>query len=328
MIPDQSKIFKITSGSEFRTLALEVFRYQAEQNSVYKEYLQQLEIEPGSISAIEQIPFLPVQFFKSGRVIAGTRSPELEFHSSGTSGTGTSKHFVADAALYKQSFTASFQLFYGPPGKHHILALLPSCLEQKHSSLIYMVQSLMDQSGSNHSGFYLHDMQAMPAKIDLLKRKKDRTILLFGVSYALLELAEHHGTNLNGVTVMETGGMKGRRKELVREELHNILCDKLNVVHIHSEYGMTELLSQAYSSGSGIFRTPPWMKVLIRDIYDPFTMQSRGRSGGINIIDLANLYSCSFIETRDLGSVNPDGSFTVLGRFDHSQVRGCNLLMD
>jgi len=324
----RSKIFSIQSELEFNDLALDTFRFQAQNNPVYKDYLHQLQIQPEDISSIETIPFLPIRFFKTKKIISGHLDPELMFTSSGTTGMDKSTHFIMDLRLYRESFTKTFRLFYGDPSNYHILALLPSYLEQAHSSLIYMVHHLIELTSSTHSGFYLDNHHTLIEKTGYLKKNGERQILLIGVSYALLDLAEKSGPDLNGIMVMETGGMKGRRKEMVREELHQILCQKMNVPVIHSEYGMTELLSQAYSRGKGIFRTPPWMKILVRDIYNPFSYVGEQRTGGFNIIDLANLYSCSFIETQDLGMMTGGDTFEVLGRFDDSEIRGCNLLVD
>lgn len=322
------KIFQLKDDSEFNSLALEIFHLQANENEVYKNYISHLKIRPLDIKELKDIPFLPIHFFKSQRVITGNKEPQTIFTSSGTSGTGTSRHYITDLSLYNESFLSSFQAFYGNPDEFYILALLPSYLERSGSSLIYMVNELIKKSQSNIGGFYLDEHDKLIEKIQHLKKKNDRKILLLGVSFALLDMIENETFDLSNVIVMETGGMKGRKEEITREELHKILGKKMNTPTIHSEYGMTELLSQAYSSGSGIFQGPPWMRILIRDPYDPFQIFSVGRSGGINIIDLANINSCAFIETQDLGKLLGKNQFEVLGRFDHSEVRGCNLLLE
>ncbi|MCD6596584.1 MAG: acyltransferase, partial [Bacteroidales bacterium] len=250
------------------------------------------------------------------------------FTSSGISGEDTSKHMVTDMNIYEKSFLNGFRHFYGNPSDYYLLALLPSYLEREGSSLIYMSKKLIEETRNEHSGFYLNDFDNLTKKLKYLIQKDDRKIILLGVSFALLDLAEKAALDLHKVIIMETGGMKGRKKEMIRKELHYILCEKLNVQTIHSEYGMTELLSQAYSKGKGIFRTPPWMKILIRDPYDSFRILKKGKSGGINVIDLANLNSCSFIETQDLGKITGQNQFEVLGRFDNSDIRGCNLLLE
>ena len=323
----KDKIFNIRSSSDFETLALEVFRYQVKNNSTYSKYINHLGIIPGSIYQSDRIPFLPTEFFKTHKIITGENVHEKIFTSSGTSESGTSKHYVTDISWYRESFTRTFQYFYGNPEQFCILALLPSYIEREGSSLIYMMDYLMKKSNNPASGFYLDKLDTLAEKIILL-REQNQKILLFGVSFALLNLAEKYKPNLSGQIVMETGGMKGRKHEIIRKELHEVLCKAFNTEVIHSEFGMTELLSQAYSKGDGIFHTPPWMKVLIRDSYDPFSYVKKGRSGGINIIDLANYNSCSFIETRDLGRLLPDGGFEVSGRFDSSDVRGCNLMVE
>ena len=274
---------------------------------------------------IEQIPFLPIKFFKSHQVITGDNSPEIVFNSSGTTGQLTSKHYVANTSVYKTSFLKTFEQFYGSPEDYCILALLPSYLEREGSSLVYMVHDLIVKSGHPDSGFYLHEHGKLAQKLKELDSKGVK-ILLIGVSFALLDLVSNYSFSLKNTIIMETGGMKGRKKEMIREELHGILKAGFGVGEIHSEYGMTELLSQAYSLGKGSFECPPWMRVLIRDPEDPLTLLPDGKSGGVNIIDLANLHSCSFIATQDLGKLYPDGSFEILGRFDHSDLRGCNLM--
>ncbi|MBK7183339.1 MAG: acyl transferase [Bacteroidetes bacterium] len=323
-------LFTIKSEQEFRRLVLDVFRFQATNNPIYGQYVQSLKIDIEAIEQIEQIPFLPVEFFKSFEIITNnqnTKDPH-SFTSSGTTGQITSKHFVSDSSIYQKSYLKAFELFYGNITDYCILALLPSYLEREGSSLVYMADDLIKKSKHHQSGFYLHNYDELILTLQQLQDKKQKTILL-GVTYALLDVVEQFplfrgGSNL---IVMETGGMKGKRKEMIREELHSILCEGFGVKSIHSEYGMTELLSQAYSKGDGIFTTPPWIKILIRDTNDPFSYLPAGRTGGINIIDLANIYSCSFIATQDLGKTNPNNSFEVLGRFDNSDIRGCNLLV-
>jgi len=320
-------IFRVKSDNSFLKKALEVFRFQSEGNPVYKEFIEKLRIDRSDVRTLEAIPFLPVEFFKTRKVITGSRSPEKIFESSGTTGSTISRHYVTDTGIYDRSLLATFNIFYGDPAEYMIAAMLPSYLERENSSLIYMVEQLIRLSRDSRSGFFGNNPRDLLSVI--ASGKADgKKILLIGVSYALLDLAENFSPDLSGVIVMETGGMKGRRKEITREELHSALKKGFNVEKIHSEYGMTELLSQAYSSGEGIFRCPPWMKIIIRDPQDPFAMISGpGRTGGINIIDLANINSCCFIETSDLGSVFSDGSFEISGRFDDSEIRGCNLMI-
>lgn len=323
----KDKIFKIRSSKDFETLALEVFQYQAKNNETYSNYLKHLGIIPGNIHQPDRIPFLPIEFFKTQKVITGKAIPEKTFTSSGTTGSGTSRHYVTDISWYMESFTRTFQYFYGNPEQYCLLALLPFYLEREGSSLIYMMDYLIRISKNPESGFYLDKLDILAEKIIRLREQKQK-ILLFGVSFALLNLAEKYKPDLSGQIVMETGGMKGRGEEIIREELHEVLNKAFNTKVIHSEFGMTELLSQAYSKGDGIFHTPPWMKVQIRDGYDPLSYVEKGQSGGINIIDLANYNSCSFIETKDLGRLLPNGGFEVLGRFDSSDIRGCNLIVE
>ena len=308
-------------------LGIEVFQYQAENNEVYKEYLHHLNCKIDSVNQINQIPFLPIEFFKSHQIKSTTETAKAIFTSSGTTGSLTSRHFVPDLNIYEASFTKGFEQYYGSVKDYCILALLPSYMEREGSSLIYMMEHLIKDSNHSKSGFYLHNHKELIATISELK-KSNQKILLLGVSFALLDLAEKFKLDFSDVIIMETGGMKGRRKEITREELHAFLCDRLNATEIHSEYGMTELLSQAYSKGKSLFQTPSWMKIMIRDTYDPFSYEKIGRSGGVNVIDLANVHSCAFIETQDLGRLHTDGSFEILGRFDHSDIRGCNLLIN
>ncbi len=323
---DPKHIFRIKDDEEFNTTAVEVFRHQYKNNPSYREFCDFLGRLPGNITEAGQIPFLPIEFFKTRKIYCGSRPPDITFSSSGTTSGQTSRHYVQDVTLYEKSFRASFERFYGNPGTYCILALLPSYLERGGSSLVYMVNDLITSSGHADSGFYLHDLPSLSRKLEILEANGTPTLLI-GVSYALLDLVEAHPMQLRHTLVMETGGMKGRRKELIREDLHRRLCSGFGLEHIHSEYGMTELLSQAYSGGNGIFSTPPWMKVLIRSPEDPLTLLEEGRSGGINIIDLANINSCSFLATQDLGRLSGEGTFEVLGRFDNADIRGCNLMV-
>jgi hypothetical protein len=322
----ERRIFNIQGEEGFTEAALALFRLQAEHNTVYRRYLSLLGVDPLRVDQVEEIPFLPVSFFKKHRVSVTGGPDAAVFTSSATTGAEPSRHFVPRLDIYERSFLRSFNLFYGDPADYCILALLPSYLEREGSSLVYMMDQLIRRSGHPESGFYLHDYDKLFAT---LQRQADagQKTLLFGVSFALLDFSEEYVLPDMDLLVMETGGMKGRRREPVREELHAFLRERFRVRTIHSEYGMTELLSQAYSRGDGVFRTPPWMRVLIRDPYDPFGLLPEGRTGGINIIDLANIYSCAFLETQDLGRLLPGGAFTVEGRFDHSEMRGCNLMV-
>ena len=320
-------IFKTKTPRTFRATALEVFNYQARHTPVYRDYLSALRVDPKKVNEVDQIPFLPIEFFKSHQVMVEWKKAEVVFESSGTTGTNPSSHNVADASLYEKSFTTAFRQFYGKPKNICILALLPAYLERSGSSLVYMMDHLIKESKHPDSGFYLDNLDELASLLE--KRNADgHPTLLVGVSFALLDLAEQYPMVLSeNIVVMETGGMKGRRKEMVRSELHEQLKKAFGLGAVHSEYGMTELLSQAYSKGEGLFTCPPWMKILIRDPNDPLSLLGTGQSGGINVIDLANLNSCSFLATGDLGKVHEDGSFEVLGRFDHSDIRGCNLLV-
>ncbi len=319
-------VFKIKSEREFETLALKIFNFQFQNNEIYKLYIDKLNLDITKIKKLKDIPFLPIEFFKSHKIVSSDNTTEEIFTSSGTTESKQSKHFVTDIDIYNNAFLKGFSHFYGDVSNFCILALLPSYLEREGSSLVFMVNELIKQSKHADSGFYLDNHQALVDKIHL-EKLKDKKILLIGVSFALLDLIENYKIKHPHLIVMETGGMKGRRKEIIREELHAILEKGFGVGAIHSEYGMTELLSQAYSSGRGIFNTPPWMKILIRDANDPFHIAEDGRSGGINIIDLANINSCSFIMTQDLGRITNENSFEVLGRYDTSDIRGCNLLI-
>jgi len=321
-----NSIFNIQSEAEFTTTALEIFKFQFEHNSVYRSFCDLLYKHPSDVHTIEQIPFLPIEFFKTHTIASTNKAAEAIFTSSGTTGSVVSKHHVSDLNVYKHSFRKGFQSFYGNIEDYTVLALLPSYLEREGSSLVYMANDMITQSKQAESGFYLDDLEALKDTLISLEAKGQNTLLM-GVSYALLDLIEAHSFDLKHTIVMETGGMKGQRKELVKSELHALLKQGFGVDAIHSEYGMTELLSQAYSKGDGVFETPPWMKVLTRDPEDALSIQPIGRSGGVNIIDLANINSCAFIATQDLGKIKSDGSFEILGRFDQSDIRGCNLMV-
>ncbi len=328
----EQNIFGIHNANDFNRLALQIFSFQYYQNPVYKRYCDHLKVNPHNCKDISCIPFLPIDFFKTQTILTGGKEYEWAFNSSGTAGMERSSHYIKKPELYKKSYEYTFRIFYGDPEDYCIMALLPGYWENKHSSLIHMVRGLIDGSGHPESGFYLDNLEELKDKLIKLDREGVK-VLLLGVSFALLDMAEQYPVQLENTIVMETGGMKGRRREITRDELHNRLKKGLSVKQIHSEYGMAELLSQAYSKGEGKFQTPPWMKVFIRDAYDPFELNAKEpefllpKSGGINIIDLANIYSCAFIETRDIGRQHPDGSFEVQGRFDYSDIRGCNLMV-
>ncbi|GGC36315.1 acyltransferase [Parapedobacter defluvii] len=320
------RIFSISSSEEFTGGCLEIFRHQSRHCTVYAEYLALLGINPVAVKQPEHIPFLPIELFKQHRIVSVTQEPQLTFSSSGTTGSVQSKHYVADVAIYERSFRTAFERFYGVPTDWTILALLPSYAEREGSSLIYMVDDLIRESRNPLSGYFLYNHQELFDRLQHLKATGGKTLLI-GVTYALLDFVENYRIDFPKLIVMETGGMKGRRREMIREEVHERLRSGFNVDSIHSEYGMTELLSQAYSAGNGLFRCPPWMKIIVRDTNDPFTILPTGLTGGINVIDLANVQSCAFIATQDLGKTHPGGHFEVLGRFDQSDVRGCNLLI-
>lgn len=321
----EKEIFNINTSEDFERLTLEVFRFQYENVSVYRTFCNLLNTNVSEVKTLENIPFLPIQFFKNNKILVENLSEQIIFTSSGTTGSITSKHYISDLKIYGKSFLKAFERQYGNPSDFVILALLPSYLERDGSSLIYMVESLIEKSNNPDSGFYLYEIDALIEKLNLLEESGQKTILI-GVSYALLDLIEKRKFQLKNTIVMETGGMKGRRKEMIKEELHQILKSGFGVSEIHSEYGMTELLSQAYSAGKGLFSCPPWMKILTRDTEDAFSYTSE-KTGGINVIDLANLNSCSFIATQDLGKTFDDGTFEILGRFDSSDIRGCNLMV-
>lgn len=321
-----SRMTSIKNEHEFNALAIEAFHFQYKNVAIYKAYCDSIGCKKNLIEHYTRIPALPVSFFKTHTVLAKNHPVELHFKSSGTTGINTSNHFVHQAAIYEASFLEGFKRFYGEPSEYCILALLPSYIEQGNSSLVYMADSLIKQSRHPRSGFYLNNYPELSDALHELEQSGQKTLLL-GVTYALLDLAEQFPQALDNTLIMETGGMKGRRKEIIREDLHHLLCESFHLNAIHSEYGMTELLSQAYSKGNGIFETPPWLKVLVRDTYDPYALMPEDRSGGINLIDLANIYSCCFIETKDLGKRLIDNTFTILGRFDNSDIRGCNLMV-
>ncbi len=319
-------IFTISNQKQFDKMALKVFRFQYENNLVYREFCDFLKTDVQKVKTIQQIPFLPIQFFKSHSVVSNFNPIQTTFTSSGTTGMVTSKHLVTDVSIYEESYRKGFSQFYGNIEDYVVLALLPSYLEREGSSLIHMVDDLILLSNHPESGFYLYNYDELIEKIIQLDQS-GQNVILIGVTYALLDLIEKQSFQLENTIIMETGGMKGKRKEMIREELHQQLCNGFGVKSIHSEYGMTELLSQAYSLGDGIFECPSWMQISIRDTEDALSYVREGKTGGINVIDLANINSCSFIATQDLGKKYSNGSFEVLGRFDHSDIRGCNLMV-
>jgi hypothetical protein len=323
----QDKVFTV-SNEQFERVALEVFRVQYAENSVYRAFADALRIDVRKVNSVASVPFLPVSFFKNLDVVTGSFSPEAVFESSGTTQTGNSRHIIKSLEIYRESFMRGFERFYGQVTDWCIVGLLPSYLERKNSSLVVMVDELIRQSKHPRSGFYLYDHDALIQLINKNELARQRTLLI-GVTFALLDLAEKFKTTLKYTTVMETGGMKGRRKEITRAEVHELLKNAWELNEVHSEYGMSELLSQAYSHGDGIFNCPPWMKIIIRDEDDPRAIKEPSdttQNGLINIIDLANIYSCSFIATDDMGKLHPDNSFEVIGRMDSSDVRGCSLM--
>jgi phenylacetate-coenzyme A ligase PaaK-like adenylate-forming protein len=321
---DVNNIFSV-SEANFEQQALQLFQLQYQQNPVYRKWCELTIKDPSEIKTIEQIPALPVGFFKTQTIQTGQFPLTQFFESSGTTQTSNSRHWVKDLDLYRQSFNRAFELFYGNPEDWCIIGLLPAYLERQHSSLVMMVDELIRDSKHEQSGFYLYEHAQLSQTLQILESKKQQTLLI-GVTFALLDFAETYPQQLKHTVVMETGGMKGRRREMTRLEVHEQLTKELGVEKIHSEYGMTELLSQAYSKGDGIFVCPPWMKILVRDEEDPLTVRTKGR-GVINIIDLANADSAAFIATDDLGMIYEDGSFEVFGRFDHSDIRGCSLMV-
>ena len=304
---------------------MDLFRFQVQHNPVYQQYTDTLGFDPGSVQAITQIPFLPIGFFKTHSIRTTAFTPAAVFESSGTTRTGNSHHDIKDLTLYERSFTAGFEKFYGQPRDWCIIGLLPSYLERSGSSLVVMTDELIRMSGHPDSGFYLHEHDKLYTTLRRLEDRRQKTLLI-GVTFALLDFAEEHSMDLRHTVVMETGGMKGRRKEMIRAELHEFLMRRLGLPAIHAEYGMTELLSQAWSHGQGLFEPVPWMKVLVRSEDDPFEIGKEG-SGILNIIDLANIYSCSFLATEDTGKVYAGGQFEVSGRVDNSDIRGCSLLV-
>ena len=321
-----NKVFDIHSESDFNSFALKIFEFQYYNCDVYRKFADNLSFSPGSIKEYSQIPFLPVEFFKSHEVLSCQKTETAKIFTSSTTTSQTpSRHIVNDIRVYEESFLKGFELFYGEPNKYCILALLPGYLERKGSSLVYMFEELIKLSGDKRSGFFLNNYDELVQVIRQVRNESKKTILI-GVTYALLDLAEKNIDLGDNFIVMETGGMKGKRREMIKEELHSLLKQKFNIKNIHSEYGMTELLSQAYSKGNGIYECPPWMKILIRDPEDPLSLIGENKTGGINIIDLANWQTCSFIATKDLGRIN-GSKFEVMGRFDNSDIRGCNLMI-
>ncbi|WP_320816138.1 acyl transferase [Flavobacterium sp.] len=325
MITSQD-IFTISSKKEFEKITLKVFRHQYDNNKVYQDFCSHLKKNKSNVKCILDIPFLPIQFFKTHNILSSSEAVQQTFTSSGTTGLTTSKHLVTDISIYEESYRNGFSEFYGNIENYCVLALLPSYLEREGSSLIYMAEDLIKSSNHPDSGFYLNNYNELISKLIELDNS-GQNVILIGVTYALLDLIEMQKFQLKNTIIMETGGMKGRRKEMIREELHEELCMGFGISVIHSEYGMTELLSQAYSLGNGVFECPPWMQILVRDTEDALSYVKEGKTGGINVIDLANINSCSFIATQDLGKKNPNHSFEVLGRFDNSDIRGCNLMV-
>lgn len=320
----EDKIFTV-EPVDFEQLALEVFQFQYNNNAIYQHYVNALSIVGPNVRSVEQIPFLPIRFFKTAHIKTTIFEPEAVFESSGTTQTVNSRHYVKDMNMYHRSFLKAWEQFYGPVQSWCVIGLLPAYLERQNSSLVVMVNEMIKLSGHLQSGFYLYEHEKLASVLQELEKQGQKTLLI-GVTFGLLDFAEQFPMPLKHTIIMETGGMKGRRREMTREEVHALLSDAFKTPLIHSEYGMTELLSQAYSYGHGLFDCPPWMKVLARQEDDPLDVRVAG-SGILNIIDLANLYSCSFIATDDVGTVQPDGSFEVLGRVDTSDIRGCNLLI-
>jgi phenylacetate-coenzyme A ligase PaaK-like adenylate-forming protein len=316
------------SAENFSSLALDIFHFQYQNNPVYRRYCDTLGIVPRKVETLTQIPYLPIQFFKSHEVTSTQFVPEAIFESSGTTQSNTSRHLVKSLATYETSFNKAFRIFYGEPSDWCIIGLLPSYLERTNSSLVMMVDKLIQQTGKQESGFYLNEFQQLQGALQQLEQQQQKTLVI-GVTFALLDFADGYGMPLQHTTIMETGGMKGRRQEITRQQVHEQLCARFGLQKIHSEYGMTELLSQAYSAGDGIFTCPPWMKILLREEDDPFSInlpREKVINGAVNVIDLANLYSCSFIATDDAAKLYPGGGFEILGRLDNSDTRGCSLL--
>lgn len=318
-------IFSLQS-SGMEAVALELFRFQYRENTIYRAYVDALRVDPSAVKDIRKIPYLPIQFFKTHAVVCGEFTPQLIFESSGTTQTINSKHLVKDAGVYTRSFMTAFEQFYGQVEDFVVVGLLPSYLERQHSSLVTMVQEMIVRSGRPESGFYLYEHDKLFAQLQALEARQQK-VLLIGVTFGLLDFAEKYQLSLQHTIVMETGGMKGRREEWTRNEVHAFLKERLGTGAIHAEYGMTELLSQAYSHGDGLFATPAWMKILVRDENDPFDIKTEAAAGVINVIDLANIYSCAFIATEDIGRIHTDGRFEVLGRLDNSALRGCSLMV-
>jgi hypothetical protein len=322
----EDKVFSIVP-EEFESLALEIFRFQAAHNQVYRSFIDALHIDPQNVNSVSSIPYLPISFFKSHPIATTDFTPELVFESSGTTSTVNSRHPVKNLAIYRNSFVNGFEHFYGPIADWCIIGLLPSYLERQHSSLVYMVDEMIRMSKSPESGFYLYDFARLAKVLETLEERGQKTLLI-GVTFGLLDFSEQFRLPLKSTMIMETGGMKGRRRELTRDEVHDQLKESFEVPAIHAEYGMTELLSQAYSKGDGLFECSPYLRVLLREEDDPFSIASTpGMSGLINVIDLANIYSCSFIATDDIGRMHEHGRFEVLGRLDNSDLRGCSLMV-
>ena len=322
----RNRIFEPLNEGDFNAIALDIFNFQYVSNEIYKRYADAIGVVPVKVSHYSQIPFLPVSFFKTHRVVSGLSSPEKVFLSSGTSGMERSRHSILDLSVYDESLVKGFEAFYGPVETYTVFALTPDTVQNPDSSLIYMISKWILKSRSKVSGFYPDRPELLARLLAECQSSGERTLLI-GLSYALIDFAEQFPLAIPGIVVMETGGMKGKRKEMIREELHAFLSERFRCRNIQSEYGMTELLSQAYAKENGHFKTPPWMKVLVRDTNDPFSLLPAGKTGGINIIDLANFNSCSFLALQDLGKINNDGTFEVLGRFDFSDLRGCNLMI-
>ncbi len=323
----ETKLYTLNDQS-FSDIALELFRFQASENPIYRAFIENLSTRVGEVRTLEQIPFLPISFFKHEVIKTGKWQEETVFTSSGTTTTRASRHAVQNLQFYLQHAQKNFEWFFGPVTDYNFLALLPSYLEREGSSLIAMMDSFVKESHTPYSGFYLKNTEKLLKDLEVLRFDKRRKTILWGVSFALLDLAENHSLDLSPFMIFETGGMKGRRKEITRKALHDKLTNALQISEMYSEYGMTELLSQAYTKGGHRFYTPPWMKVIGRDLTDPFHKGLQNETAGINVIDLANWHSIAFIETEDLGKVYEGGSFEVLGRLDNSDIRGCNLLIE
>ena len=323
----EKEVFSISNEKQFDLIALKIFDFQFYRNNLYHQYCKILNKTPHTVASRKEIPFLPISFFKSHKVVTTSFNPELIFESSGTSGVTTSRHYIKHASVYQTSFRSAFKQFFGNVENCCVLGLLPSYLERENSSLVYMVDHLIRDTNHVYSGFYLYDYEKLREVILKLESEGTQTVL-FGVTYALLDFSKQYPNKLNQVKIIETGGMKGRQKEMVKSELYDTLKKAFDLEHIYSEYGMTELLSQAYAK-DGIYNCPPWMKVILRDETDPLNTSENGyiTSGAINVIDLANIYSCSFIATDDIGKMHSNGSFEVLGRLDNSDIRGCSLMV-